>query len=158
MASPSLDLGGGSPKDVLSGMISFIQAGGTLGNVLSGFIFGLGASLFLGVGQIIDAVANFIATPFLEGGQAIATLITGLFTAPATILEETAFTSATGISQQFGWLAFLVGVGVVLAALYMVVQYLEQRETGDTFIGLPFDTPDIGPFEIGVTEETEEER
>jgi len=73
------------------------------------------------------------------------------------ILETTAQTSATAISAQFGWLAFLVGVGVLLAALYAVNQYLEQPETGDTFVGLPFDTPDVGPFEIGVTEEGEDE-
>ena len=153
----SLSLGSGSPRDVLSGIVSFISGGGTLGNLLSGFIFGTMASIFLGIGQIIDAVATFLATPFIEGGQAIGALITGLFEAPATILERTGFASAEAIAAQFGWLAYPIGVGMVLLALYMIVQYLEQRETGDTFPGLPFDTPDIGPLEIGVTEEGERE-
>ncbi len=154
---PRVDLGDGSPTAVLSGVTSFISQGGQLGTLLSGFIFGLGGSLFLGVGQIINAVVTFITTPFLEGGRAVATLIGGLLTSPVGILETTAQTSATAISAQFGWLAFLVGVGVLLAALYAVNQYLEQPETGDTFVGLPFDTPDVGPFEIGVTEEGEDE-
>jgi len=65
---PRVDLGDGSPTAVLSGVTSFISQGGQLGTLLSGFIFGLGGSLFLGVGQIINAVVTFITTPFLEGG------------------------------------------------------------------------------------------
>jgi len=155
---PRVDLGDGSPTAVLSGVTSFISQGGQLGTLLSGFIFGLGGSLFLGVGKIINAVVTFVTTPFLEGGRAVGQLITGILTSPATILDQTALASAEGIAAEFGWLAFPVGMGVVLVSLYLVVQYLEQRETGDTFVGLPFDTPDVGPFEIGVTEEGEEER
>ncbi|MFC3476284.1 hypothetical protein [Halobacterium litoreum] len=153
-----LSLGDGSPTAVLSGVTSFISAGGKLGNLLSGFVFGMGASLYIGVGRIINAVVTFITTPFESGANAIGTLISGILASPAEILEITAQTTGVRISEEFGWLAFAVGVAVVLGSLYMVTQYLEQEETGDTFVGLPFDTPDLGPFEIGVTEEGEDEQ
>lgn len=155
---PSLDVGSGSPSGILSGVSSFISNPNTsLGTLLSTFVFGMIASIWYGVVEVINAVITFITTPFIQGGQAIAALFSGLLTSPLDILDVTAQASAEGIAAQFGWLAFPVGVGIVLVVLYLVNEYREQRATGDTFPGLPFDTPDFGPFEIGTTEEGEDE-
>jgi hypothetical protein len=155
---PTLEISDNSPTSILSAVTTFISSGGKLGTLLSSFIFGIGASIFIGVGRVVNAVVTFVTTPFIAGGEAVAALIGGILTSPVRILEQTAQESARAISVQFGWLAFLVGVGVVLTALYAVTRYLEEEETGDTFPGLPFDTPDLGPFEIGVTEEGEEDQ
>lgn len=153
-----ISLGSGSPTDVLSGVSSFIaNPNTTLGTLLSSFVFGLIASIWYGVVEIINAVVTFITTPFIEGGQAIAAFFSGLLTSPLSILDTTALASAEGIAAQFGWLAFPVGVAVVLGVLWMINKYREDPETGDTFPGLPFDTPDLGPFEIGTTEDGEDE-
>jgi len=155
---PSLDVGSGSPSGILSGVSSFIANPNTeLVTLLSTFLFGMIASLWYGTVEIINAVVTFITTPFIEGGKAIAAFFSGLLTSPLSILETTALASAEGIAAQFGWLAFPVGVAVVLSVLFMINRYREEPETGDTFPGLPFDTPDIGPFEIGTTEEGEDE-
>jgi len=156
MASP--DLGDGSPTAVLEGVAGFVSGPGTLGQLLSSFIFGIFASLFLAAGKIINAVTTFLTSPFTAAGEAIGTLFSGLLTSPVSILETTAQTSGQAISSQFGWLAFPIGALVILGVLYMINEYRERRETGDTVPGLPFDVPDIGGLEIGTTEEGEDER
>ena len=156
-SSDGLQLANDNPTTVLSSVSKYLANGGKIVTLLSTFIFGIGASLFVGVGKIINAVVDLITTPFTELAGSIAALMGGLLEEPAGVLEKTAQASAQAIAAQFGWLALPVGVAVVLVSIYMVVQYLEQPETGDTIVGLPFDTPDIGPFEIGVTEEGEDE-
>lgn len=156
--SPTFNPEDDSPMTVTSSVTSFISAGGKLWVLLTSFIFGILGNLAFGVGNIINAVVAFFTTPFTEGGDAIAKLFSGLLTSPATILESTALTSATGISAQFGWLAFPVGLAVVLGGLWMINSYREQQETGDTIPGLPFDVPDVGPFQLGTTEENEDEQ
>lgn len=153
----SLELGDGSPTAVLSGVTTFVSGPGTLGNLLSSFIFGIFASLFLAVGKIINAVTSFITSPFTAAGEAIGELFSDLLTSPTDILGTTAQESGRAIAEQFGWMAFPIGVGVVLLALFMINWYRERPSTGDTIVGLPFDVPDIGPFEVGTTEVGEDE-
>lgn len=148
----SLDFGDGSPGGILSGTVSFISGGGRLGTLLTGSIFGIIVSIALAGVEVIQAIVDFLTAPLEVGGRAVGTLFQALLGAPANILIETGEQSAQGISTQFPTLAFLVGVLLVLASLYAVNQFLEQRSTGDTFPGLPFDFPFIG-----VTEEGEEE-
>ena len=152
-----LDLGSGSPTAVLSGVTTFLSNGGKLGVLLSSFIFGTGASIYVGVGEIINAVVTFITTPFIEAGRAIGALFGGLLTSPLTILDVNAQASAEGIAAQFGWLAFPVAVVMILVVLFAVNYYREQPETGDTIVGLPFDVPDLFGVQIGTTEENEDE-
>jgi hypothetical protein len=148
-SAESLDLDSDEPTAVLSSVSDFVADDGKLGNLMTSFVFGIFASIYVGIGEIINSVVDFIKSPFDGGAEAITEIVKGLLTEPVSILEETAGTSATAISEAFGPFAFPVGVAVVLLSLYLVVQYLEQPETGDTFVGLPFDTPDLGPFEIG---------
>lgn len=153
-----LSLSSSEPTSILSAITTYLDQGGSLGTLLSSFIFGIGASLFIGAANIINAVVTFLTSPFTAAGEAIGELFSALLTDPLTILSTTAQASAQGIAAQFGWLAFPVGVGIVLGALYMINEYRERRETGDTIPGLPFDVPDVGPFQIGTTEEGEDER
>jgi hypothetical protein len=155
---PTLEISNDNPTTVLSSITSFLSKGGSLGTLLSSFIFGILGSLTIGVGNIINAVVTFITTPFVEFADAVGSFASGLITSPLSILETTAQTSATSIAAQFGWLAFPVGVLVILGVLFAINSYREQQETGDTIPGLPFDVPDIGPFEIGTTEEGEDEQ
>lgn len=155
---PELDIDSSEPTEVNSSVVNFLSDGGDVATVITGMITGLGTSVFIGIGDIVNAVVGFITSPFKGGADAIEKLISGILGSPGEILDTTAQTTGTAISEQFGWMAYPVGVAVVLGSLYLVVQYLEQRETGDTFVGLPFDTPDFGPFDIGVTEEGEDER
>lgn len=154
-SDPSLDLGDGSGQESLSGVTNFLQNGGDAGKVLSASIIGLIVSPVVAVIDVVNAVANFFAQPFNNAGDAIGSLLTGLFEAPGNLLtagadiSETALRSALGETLA-GTLAFPITVGIVMFALYMVVRYLREDETGDVLPGLPIDVPtDI----FGVEEE-----
>ncbi|WP_420182836.1 hypothetical protein ACNO8S_16240 (plasmid) [Haloarcula sp. KBTZ06] len=154
-SDPSLDLGDGSGQESLSGVTNFLQDGGDAGKVLSASIIGLIVSPVVAVIDVVNAVANFFAQPFNNAGDAIGSLLTGLFEAPGNLLtagadiSETALRSALGETLA-GTLAFPITVGIVMFALYMVVRYLREDETGDVLPGLPIDVPtDI----FGVEEE-----
>jgi hypothetical protein len=154
-SDPSLDLGDGSGQESLSGVTNFLQDGGDAGKVLSASIIGLIVSPVVAVIDVVNAVANFFAQPFNNAGDAIGSLLTGLFEAPGNLLtagadiSETALRSALGETLA-GTLAFPITVGIVMFALYLVVRYLREDETGDVLPGLPIDVPtDI----FGVEEE-----
>ncbi|KOX92816.1 hypothetical protein AMS69_10165 [Haloarcula rubripromontorii] len=154
-SDPSLDLGDGSGQESLSGVTNFLQDGGDAGKVLSASIIGLIVSPVVAVIDVVNAVANFFAQPFDNAGDAIGSLLTGLFEAPGNLLtagadiSETALRSALGETLA-GTLAFPITVGIVMLALYLVVRYLREDETGDVLPGLPIDVPtDI----FGVEEE-----
>lgn len=154
---PEFTLQDSKPTTVLSAVVGYLAEGGKIVNLLTGFILGTGASLFIAVGSIINAVVTFITTPFSQGGEALGDLVDNLLSEPAGLIGTVADASGVAISDQFGWLALPTGVGVVLVSLWMINKYREQQETGDTLPGLPFDVPDVGPFQIGTTEEGEDE-
>ncbi|AUG49520.1 hypothetical protein BVU17_18210 (plasmid) [Haloarcula taiwanensis] len=152
---PSLSLGDGSGQESLSGITNFLQNGGDAGKVLSASIVGLIVSPVVAVIDVINAVANFFAQPFNNAGDAIGSLLTGLFEAPGNLLiagadvSETVLRSVLGETLA-GLFAFPVTVGLVMIGLYAVVRYLREDETGDVLPGLPIDVPtDI----FGVEEE-----
>jgi hypothetical protein len=152
----SLDLGDGTGTDVLNGIVNFLQAGGDVTRLLTAFVVGVPASIFVAIGDIVAAVANFFATPFMEGGDAIGQLINAFFTAPASLLERGAQISedtlALFLSDSLaGLLALPVATSVVVLSLYLIVRYLQEDETGDTLPGLPIDIP---TETLGVEEES----
>lgn len=153
--SPRLDLGDGSGTGVLNGIVNFLQQGGDVTRLLTAFIVGLPASVFVALGDIIAAVGTFFSTPFEEGGNAIGQIIWALFTAPASLLETGSQVSEDALRQYFGGsLAGLLGIviafGLTLIVLYMITLYLQEAETGDALPGLPFDVP---TDTLGVEEE-----
>lgn len=162
MADPQLNLSDGSGTGVLSGIVNFLQAGGSVVRVIEASILGLVVSPFIALGDIIRAIGNFFSTPFLEGGNAIGQLINALFTAPGSLIETGAQISEDTLAiflgdSLAGVLALPVAIGVVMLSLYFITLYLQEEETGDTLPGVPFDVPDILGIQFGVEEEGEED-
>ncbi|SMO91378.1 hypothetical protein [Halorubrum cibi] len=147
-----------SPNTVLTGTIGYLNADGTLGTLLQGAIFGTLVSVATGGVDLIQSVFGLVVAPLDAMAAAIGEFIDATVLEPLGIISTTAETSATSIAAQFGPFALLTGVGVVLGAFWMITQFLEQEETSDTLAipGFP-DIPAIGPIDVGVTEEGEED-
>lgn len=139
-------------SSILSGSIAFTSGGGSVGALVLGVISGTIYSVFQGGINIIQSIIGFITTPIDQAGQATAATIEATVTAPLRIVISGADVSAESLTQ-FGFLGFVVGVVVLLAGYFVIIQFLEQSETSDTFIVPGF--PDL-PV-LGVTEENEDE-
>jgi len=145
-----------SPNSVLTGTIAFLNGGGQLGTLLQGAIFGTLVSFATGGINIIQSGIALVVAPLDALANTVDQAVASLILAPLGIIETTAGTSGAATSEQFGVFSILVGVGLVLAAYWMITKYLEQSETSDT---LPIpglgDAPGFLP--LGVTEENEDE-
>ena len=139
-------------SSILSGSIAFTSGSGSVGALLLGVISGTIYSVFQGGINIIQSIIGFITTPIDEAGDATAATIEATITEPLSIVIAGAGVSADSLSQ-FGFLGFVIGVVVLLAGFFVIIQFLEQSETSDTFIVPGF--PDL-PV-LGVTEENEDE-
>lgn len=142
-----------SPNTVLTGTIGFLDRGGDLGTLLQGALFGTLVSVFTGGINLIQSVVGLVTSPIDSLGEATSASVDALIVEPLSIISSSAAASASAIADQFGPFAFLVGVGVLLGGFWLVIQFLQEEETSDTFVvpGLP----DL-PF-VGVTEEGEED-
>lgn len=129
----------------------------SLGSILKD---GIGA-VFLSVAAALVSgvltVADVVTIPLGYLAQAVGELIDAIVGGGAFIIETGA--QVTGVSLTGPWnvgpLTFAVAIGAVLIGYFVIIKYLEERETGDTF-------PLIGGFGtdikfIGVTEEGEED-
>jgi hypothetical protein len=159
--SASDELPGGddpSPNSVLTGTIGFLNAGGDLGTLLQGAIFGTLVSVFTGGIDLIQSAFSLVVTPIDLLIDASGSFVQAVFIEPLGIVETGAQTSADALAAQFGIFGFIVGIAVLLGGFYLIIQYLERRETSDIIPipGVP-DAPDIGPIDPGVTEEGEDE-
>ncbi|OYR55531.1 hypothetical protein DJ73_02195 [Halorubrum sp. Ea1] len=159
MSSASDELPSGSspaPSSVLTGTIGFLSAGGQLGTLLQGAIFGVLVSGVTGGINIIQSGVALVAAPLDALSSVVDQAVASLILAPLGVIETTAETSGEAASQEFGVFALLIGVGLVLGSYWAITKYLEQSETGDT-IPIPGlgDAPEFLP--LGVTEENEDE-
>jgi len=146
--------GGDSPSanTVLTGTIGFLNAGGTLGTLLQGAFFGTLVSVFTEGVNLIQSIGNLIVSPIDATADATIATIDATIIEPLGIVIAGAQASATSIGEQFGVFAFIVALVVLLGGFLLIIQFLEEDETSDTFIVPGF--PDI-PF-IGVDEENDE--
>lgn len=140
-----------APTTVLQGTIAFLSSGGSLGTLLQGAIFGTVISVATGGINIIQSIIGLITAPIDALGEAATEFVTAIILEPLGIVSTTADASADAIADEFGVFSLLVGVAILLATMWLIIQFLEERETSDT-VPLP-GFPDI-PF-IGVTEEGE---
>jgi len=159
MSSASDELPSGSnpaPSSVLTGTIGFLSAGGQLGTLLQGAIFGVLVSGVTGGINIIQSGIALVVAPLDALAETVDQAVASLILAPLGIIETTAETSGEATSDQFGVFALFVGVVLVLGSYWIITKYLEQSETSDT---LPIpglgDAPGFLP--LGVTEENEDE-
>lgn len=153
--SPTLSLGDGSGTGILSGITNFLQNGGSAVRVFTASLTGVVVAPFIAFADIIQAVTTFFTAPFTEVGESITALAGALFQAPAGLVE-TGFTTSEEVLTAFfgssfaGVFAGPVAVGLVMLSLFLVTQYLQEDETGDTIPGLPVDVP---TETLGVEEE-----
>lgn len=147
-----------SPNSVLTGTIGFLNAGGDLGTLLQGAIFGTIVSVSQGGINLIQSAFNLVVTPIDLLVDAAGSFVQAVLIEPLGIVETGAATSSSALADQFGIFGFVVGIVILLAGFYVIQQYLEDRETSDIIPipGVP-DAPDIGPIDPGVTEEGEDE-
>ena len=141
-----------SPNSVLTGTIGYLQADGTLGTLLQGAFFGTLVSVFTGGVNLIQSIFNLIVSPIDATTEATIATIDATIIEPLGIIIAGAQASATSVSEQFGLFAFLVGLAIVLGGFWLIIQYLEQPESSDSFV-VPA-LPDIPG--IGVEEEDED--
>ncbi|TKX35046.1 hypothetical protein EXE51_16375 [Halorubrum sp. CGM5_25_10-8B] len=141
-----------SPNSVLTGTIGYLNADGTLGTLLQGAIFGTLVSVFTGGVNLIQSIVGLITAPIDATGEATIATIEATVIEPLGIVTASAQASAMSIGDQFGVFAFIVGLAILLGGFWIVIQFLQEDETSDTFIVPGF--PDI-PF-IGVDEENDE--
>ena len=141
-----------SANSVLRGVIGYLSADGTLGTLLQGAIFGTIVSVFTEGVNLIQSVGNLVVTPIDAAADATVATIDATILEPLAIVIAGAQASATSIGEQFGVFAFIIGLAVLLGGFLLIIQFLEEDETSDTFIVPGF--PDL-PF-IGVDEENDE--
>jgi len=157
MSGP-LDFGNGSPTEVLNGTVNFLNAGGSLGTLLQGSIFGIVVSLVVGGINIIQSIIGLIVAPLDQAANIVGAFFQATVLEPLGVVEAGAQASAIGIADQFGPFALPVAMAVLLGTFWIVIQFLEEDETPD-FIAIPGfpDIPEIGPLEVGVEEEDEDQ-
>ncbi|WP_158855602.1 hypothetical protein [Halorhabdus sp. CUG00001] len=136
-----------------------------IGNFLKAGIGLTIVGLFTGVMDVFNAIITFITTPLTSAGESVSNLFSGLIDSPVQILQTTAGVTGDEIAATFtgflGPFAFPVGVAAVMASLYLVTIYLEDRQTSDIFPGsfTDIDVPEFIPIigDPGVQETGEDE-
>lgn len=142
-----------------------VDAGWGLGRFIRTGIGLTVVGVFVGIQDVFQSIIGFVTNPLDSAGDSVARLFSGLVGEPASILISSAETTSREISLTFtGWLgpaAFPVGVASVLASLYLMTIYLENRETSDIFPGsfTDIDIPAWVPFvpDPGVQEDGEDD-
>jgi len=115
---------------------------------------GIGGSIlavFFGVTSGVLSLADVVIKPMNALGTAIADLTTAIFGGPAEIVLAGVEATAQSILGPFnlGPFSFALGIGSVLAGLYLIGRYRGEDETGNFLVGLPIDIPFIGQEEEG---------
>lgn len=141
-----------SPNSVLTGTIGYLNADGTLGTLLQGAIFGTLVSVFTGGVNLIQSIVGLITAPIDATGEATIATIEATVIEPLQIVISGAQASAASIESQFGVFAFIVGLAILLGGFLLIIQFLQEDETSDTFVVPGF--PDL-PY-VGVDEENDE--
>jgi len=157
MSADELELGDDtSGADVLSSVTNYLEGGGSVATLLSSSILGLVVSPFVAAIDIINAITAFFTTPFESVASAVATLSSAFFTAPGSLIADGFEQSSAALNSFLGGtfagiFSGPIAVGLALLSLFLVVQFLQEDETGDTLPGVPIDVPFLG-----VEEEDEE--
>lgn len=138
-----------SGSEVLASITNYLSSGGSVATLLSSSILGLVVSPFVGAIDIINAIVGFFTTPFEEVADAVATLSSAFFEEPGQLISRGFEISASTLSTYFGdtfagLFAGPIGIGLVMLSLYLIIQYLEVPETGDTLPAVPIDVPFLG--------------
>lgn len=111
---------------------------------LGAILFAFGAALSSGIVTIADVIIVPLSTLINQSGRLLESIIGGA----AQIIDIGALTSALSIAPgarfDVGPVTFVLAIGVVLLAMYLIVNYLSLPETGNFSIAIPFDIPTPG--------------
>jgi len=144
---------------IIKGVTNYVSSGGRVSTLLIGGIFGTILSFFQGGVNVIQSVFGVVAGVIDNMGDATVQIVEGLITDPLAIVSAGSQVTQNAL-QNYGVIAFLVGVAILLASFWMITQFLEERETPDVLAppGFP-DIPEIPGtgIDVGVTEEGETE-
>lgn len=122
----------------------------------------LGESIRIGIGATITAIgmslvsgiftiADVVLKPLTSLGDVAAFGVEVIFGAPLDVIlagAEESMRSLTG-GWSLGPFTLPFAVAIVLLTFWIVLQYLEEPETGNVIPSLPFDLPFIGAEEEG---------
>lgn len=110
--------------------------------------------------SVADAIGAFFGIPINVAdalGEGVGDLIDATLGGGAQIIDLSAIESAESLTEgvwaQFGPFTFVIGIGVVILAAYVIARVRSQEATSNVWFFLPFDLPDWGPF--GADEEGE---
>lgn len=106
-------------------------------------------AIAFGIAAIISALFGLIVSAFETLGEQVGAIPAAILGGGADIIQFGAGVTAAAL-EQFGIVAFIIGIVIVLIGIWILIQFLQEPETGDFFPGIPFDLP-IG----GVREEEE---
>lgn len=153
---------GGPAGEMLGSIVVFLKDGGEPVRLIISAILGVVVSPFVATIKFVRSIGIFVSAPFREFGQTVTAIANAAFQGPANLIlagaeiSESALRGIVGETLA-GIFALPISVGVAGLSLLLVIRVLQQRETGDTIIGVPIDLPDIFGAQIGVAEEGEED-
>jgi hypothetical protein len=132
--------------------LEWIESGNSLGRLAAAGFGSVVLEFFIGLGRLVDAVVFFFERPI----RTVITVATDLWAAivggPIPFLEDTAAATGPQLVDTFGFLSFPVAVGIALGSVFLLAQFLQERETGDFIPGVR-DFPLIGRTEEGEDED-----
>lgn len=107
---------------------------------------GIGALWLAAIESGIETLQAFFQIPiqlFNSFAEAVGALVASFVLEPLGIIQAGAQISAAEL-RQFGILAFIAGLVLVLLGYWIINTYLNEEETSNFLPGLPFDVPFVG--------------
>jgi len=134
-----------SPSELMDRAASASGLRGLFKQGLGGILLAISTGIISGVLSVTQVVVR----PIDALAGALAELAIAIFGSPARIVIAGATQTAESLSGAFnlGPLTFALGIGSVLAGLWVVGRYRDEEETGNLVPGLPFDVPFVGESE-----------
>jgi len=129
------------PNDLVRNFYDDYEGIGSAGRAAIG---GIIAALGIAAVALVDAVQALFTEPLASVAEGSAGVLNGLIGGAADILNQGAATAvqsiAPGASWAIGPLTYLLGIGVMGAAMYLFAQILQVPATSDL---LPFTATDV---------------
>ena len=134
-----------TPSDLLDRAKGADDLGGLVKQGVGGTLLAMSTAIISGILSLNDVVTE----PLDALAGALAELTVALFGSPAEIVFAGAQATAESLLGPFnvGPLTWALGIGSVLAGLWIIGRFRDEEETGNLIPGLPFDIPFIGEEE-----------
>lgn len=120
-----------------------------LDSALTKLLFAPIAAFFIQAANAVEAISRVFIDPVVAFAGGTGSVVNALFGGSASVIDAGAAATVSDV-DVFGVLGFPVGLGIVAVSGFLLVQYLQQPNTGDL---IPLSFTDI-PF-VGVEEESD---